>query len=482
MPDIHFIRLSACLALSWGLLVSCAGTLLSAGEEIDFNRDIRSILSAKCFHCHGPDARSREADLRLDTEEGLFGMEGAPGVVTPHQLEESELYRRLIAADKDERMPPAESDLELTEEEISTLKKWIETGANWSGHWAYLPLQMPDIPDVNLTASNVTDIDRFLLRKLEENELAFSPEADPITLARRLSFDLTGLPPDSGMVEAFLQNPSAQEYERLVDRLLASPQFGERLAMYWLDLVRYGDSIGYHSDNPQRISPYRDYVINSFNNNKPFDQFTREQLAGDLLPSPTQEQIIATGYNRLNKKTEEGGAQPEEYLTKHAADRVRTTSGAWLGITMGCAECHDHKYDPFTTKDFYSMASFFADIQEVGHYRAGNHPPYINLDLDEELVKQQLRLEDQLSALKNPASDDKSLLEEERSSKIEKLETELAAVKQKQEDVEKNGRKSMITVAVQPREMRILPRGNWLDKSGEVVQPALPESLATEFP
>ncbi|QDU80446.1 Planctomycete cytochrome C [Polystyrenella longa] len=452
-----------------------AGVL--ADDDIDFNRDIRLILSAKCFQCHGPDARSREADLRLDTQEGLFGADDSSGVVIPHAINESELFRRLTSEDEVEQMPPADSDIEMTDAEIATLKKWIESGANWAGHWAYIPPEMPEIPAVESNNEDLTDIDHFILQTLQANELGLSPVADPITLVRRLSFDLTGLPPDPAQVAAFLTHPSEQEYEQLVDRLLASPHFGERLAMYWLDLVRYGDTIGYHSDAPQHISPYRDYVIDSFNSNKPFDQFTREQLAGDLLESPTEEQIIATGYNRLNKKTEEGGAQPEEYLTKHAADRVRTTSGAWLGVTLGCAECHDHKYDPFSAKDFYSMAAFFSDIQEVGYYRSGKHDPYIELGVDDKLIKLQFRLEDQLSELRNPAKEDRSLTSEERASKIKEVEEQLKVHKQKLETAVNNGRKSMITVAVEPREMRVLPRGNWLDKTGEVVQAALPESL-----
>ena len=480
MRDFTSYHLSACLALFCGLFIGPQTAF--AADEIDFNRDIRPILSAKCFQCHGPDARSREADLRLDTREGLLGADGNAGVVTPHKLDQSELFRRLTSTEDYERMPPVDSDLELTESEIANLKTWIENGAHWAGHWAYIPPAMPEIPEVESEDTSLADIDRFVVRTLAENELELSPEADPITLARRLSFDLTGLPPREDMVAPFLANPSADEYEKLVDRLMASPHFGERLAMYWLDLVRYGDTIGYHSDNAQHISPYRDYVIDAFNDNKPFDEFTREQLAGDLLESPTTEQIVATGYNRLNKKTEEGGAQPEEYLVKHAADRVRTTAGAWLGITMGCAECHDHKYDPFTTRDFYSMAAFFADIQEVGHYRAQNHPPYIELGIDEELVKEKLRLEDELSALKNPDSSDKSLSDEERAGQVKEVESRLAEVTGELEKQSQNSRKSMITVSVPPREVRVLPRGNWLDKTGEVVQPALPESLVETQP
>jgi len=253
-----------------------------------------------------------------------------------------------------------------------------------------------------------------------------------VTLVRRLSFDLLGLPPDPEGVDRFVANPSRAAYEKLVDEFLASPHFGEKLAMYWLDLVRYGDSIGYHSDNPQSVGPYRDYVINAFNANMPFDQFTREQLAGDLLKNPTQSQIIATGYNRLNKMTAEGGAQPQEYLEKYAADRVRTTAGAWLGITMACAECHDHKYDPFTMKDFYSFAAFFADIEEVGHYSTKDQPPSLEI---------------------KPADPDSGM----------------------------PVRKTLITVSVEPREMRILPRGNWLDRTGDVVTPAPLESVVPEM-
>ncbi|MEZ6048887.1 MAG: PSD1 and planctomycete cytochrome C domain-containing protein [Planctomycetaceae bacterium] len=450
---------------------------LTAGEskDIDFNRDIRPILSSKCFHCHGPDARSREADLRLDTEAGLFGEEGTGGVIQAHKTDESELFRRLTSTDADEQMPPADSDLELSQDEIDLIGRWIETGAEWSGHWAYLPLKNPSIPEVKTDQPVLTEIDHFIVRKLEGHGLSLSPDADPVTLARRLSFDLTGLPPKPEITEAFIHNPSDAEFEKLVDQLLASPHFGERLAIYWLDLVRYGDTIGYHSDNMQHISLYRDYVINSFNENKPFDEFTREQLAGDLLESPTREQLIATGYNRLNKMTEEGGAQPEEYLVKHAADRVRTLSGAFMGVTMGCAECHDHKYDPFTTKDFYSLAAFFADIEEVGHYRAQKHPPYLELGVDPLMIQKESELEEQLTVLKQNQSD-------ENAEQIKALEEELSNLKKSHEEAAASDRKTMITVATEPREMRVLPRGNWLDKSGEVVQPAFPESLNPENP
>lgn len=401
-------------------------------QQVHFNRDIRPILAEKCFHCHGPDSRTREADLRLDTREGLLGDGQGLSVVHPGKVDLSELYQRLITSEPDEQMPPVESEITLAPNEVKLIKKWIEQGAQWEGHWSFLPIQDIPVPAITEMPAGSNEIDAFLLERLKKEGLGYADEADPVTLIRRLSFDLLGLPPDQELIEKYRKDRTLITYESIVEELLASSHFGERLAMYWLDLVRYGDSIGYHSDNPQQISPYRDYVIQAFNSNMPFDQFTREQLAGDLLESPTQNQIIATGYNRLNKMTAEGGAQPQEYLEKYAADRVRTTTGAWLGITMGCAECHDHKYDPFTMKDFYSFAAYFADIEEVGHYSTKGQPPSLEIKSD---------------APKVPT------------------------------------RNTLITVSVEPREMRILPRGNWLDRTGPVVTSAAPEAiLPKQFP
>ncbi len=357
---------------------TCFGaTIASLPDRIQFNRDIRPILSDNCYACHGPDKNKRKADLRVDTKEGIFSHIENRTTVVPGKLAESELFRRVTAEDPAERMPDPKSNKRLTPREIALLKKWIEQGAAWQGHWSYLKVTRPPVPQVQDAEFVRSPIDAFILQRLHDAGLQHAPQADRATLIRRLSFDLTGLPPTKQEVDGFVADPSADAYEKLVDRLLASPHFGERMAMFWLDLVRYADSVGYHSDNPMPVSPFRDYVIRSFNGNKPFDHFTLEQLGGDLMPSPTNDARVASTYNRLLQTTEEGGAQAKEYIAKYDADRVRNVSTVWLGSTMGCCQCHDHKFDPFSTKDFYSMASFFADIQEgaVGSRGPGTPVP-----------------------------------------------------------------------------------------------------------
>ena len=345
-----------------------AGVTFAAGPEgskrVDFNRDVRPILSENCFFCHGPDKGHREADLRLDQKEGLLASHDDVRIVAPGDPGESELFRRIISDDPDERMPSKGSGKALTEKQVSTLKAWIEQGAEYQGHWSFLPPKRPEVPSIDEPGFARNAIDRLVLARLREAGLRPSAEADRATLLRRLSFDLTGLPPTPSEVRAFLADPAPDAYERQVDRLLASPRFGERMAQYWLDLVRFADTIGYHSDTPRNIWPYRDYVIRAFNEGMPFDRFTVEQLAGDLLPDATIEQKVASGYNRLLQTTEEGGAQAKEYEAKYAADRVRNVSEVWLGATMGCCQCHDHKFDPFTTREFYGFAAFFADVSE----------------------------------------------------------------------------------------------------------------------
>ena len=335
-------------------------------QTIDFNRDIRPIFSENCYFCHGPDKNKRKADLRLDTHDGLFSSHQDGQTVVPRQPEQSELLRRITAADPDVRMPDPKSNKRLSDRQIALIRKWIEQGAPWKGHWAYLKPLRPTIPAADDDAAFVHNpIDSFILAGLKDAGLRHAPEADRVTLIRRLSFDLTGLPPSESDVQSFVTDNAPDAYDRLVDRLLASPHYGERMAMQWLDLVRYADSIGYHSDNPMNVWPYRDYVIRAFNQDKPFNQFTREQLAGDLLPGATQETRVASAYNRLIETTEEGGAQPKEYAIKYECDRVRNVSTVWMAGTMGCCQCHDHKFDPYTQKDFYSLAAFFADVQEA---------------------------------------------------------------------------------------------------------------------
>jgi hypothetical protein len=332
---------------------------------LEFNRDIRPILSDNCFHCHGPDKSNRKAKLRLDDRDAAI----EKGAIVPGKPGESELVKRILNTDPDDLMPPPESHKKLTPAQKEMLKQWIAAGAKYEPHWSYTQVRRTEPSAVKDRAWPKNAVDNFILHSLEAKKLKPSSEADKQTLIRRLSLDLTGLPPTPEQIETFVTDKSPKAYEKLVDSLLASPHYGERMAVPWLDLVRFSDTVGYHGDQNQNIFPYRDYVINAFNQNKPFDQFTIEQLAGDLLPNPTVEQRIATGFNRLNMMTREGGAQPKEYLAKYAADRVRTVSTTWMGSTMGCSECHDHKFDPFSAKDFYSMAAFFSDVKQWGVYQ-----------------------------------------------------------------------------------------------------------------
>ncbi len=354
------------LAFAGLFFLLCASTerAESLPETVHFNRDIRPILSENCYSCHGWDSNKRKAGLRLDTREGLFLAARDAYPVVPGKLRLSELYQRITSRDPKERMP--HTGKKLTSRQVTLVKRWIEQGAKWEDHWAFEPVVRPTPPRVKQAEWVKNPIDNFILARLQKERLAPSPEADRRTLIRRLSFDLTGLPPTPEAAQAFIEDKDPQAYEKLVDRLLASTHYGERMAVYWLDEVRYADTEGFHADNYQSVYPYRDYVINAFNTNMPFDRFTIEQLAGDLLPNATLTQKVASTYNRLNRTTEEGGAQPKEYLAKYAADRVRTTSMTWLGATLGCAECHDHKFDPYKTKDFYSFEAFFADIKEQG--------------------------------------------------------------------------------------------------------------------
>ncbi len=355
------------------------GTQAVAEMEIRFNRDVRPILSDKCYRCHGPDQNARQADLRLDEETAAKADRGGHFVIDLDSPSKSELWARITATDEEERMPPPSSGKSLSEKEVRTLLRWMESGANWERHWAYVPPVRPSVPEVRSPSWRHNPVDRFIGARLEREELSHSAPADRRTLIRRVFLDLTGLPPSSAEVERFVGDWGRFAFERVVDRLLASPHFGERMAVYWLDLVRYADTVGYHGDQPYSVWPYRDYVIGAFNRNMPFDQFTREQLAGDLLDNSTREQRVASGYNRLHMITAEGGAQEKEYLAKYAADRVRTTSSVWLGSTMGCAECHDHKFDPFTAKDFYNFAAFFADLKEKGFYGGSRWEPQMPL-------------------------------------------------------------------------------------------------------
>ena len=337
-------------------------------DAISFNRDIRPIFSDTCFRCHGPDKNARKAGLRLDIrEEATKKSRSGVTPIVPGKADESEIVRRIFSTDKAELMPPEEVHKELTAAQKEMIRRWVAEGAKYESHWAYQPIVRAPVPEISNSKSQIRNtIDAFIQARLAKESLTPAPEADRRTLIRRVSLDLTGIPPTPAEIAAFVADKSPNAYEKLVDRLLSSPRYAEKQTMHWLDAVRYADTSGFHGDNAYPTWPYRDYVLRSFLENKPFDQFTREQIAGDLLPNTTTEQKIASAYNRLNRVSAEGGLQPKEYLAKYAADRVRTTSVTWLGATMGCAECHDHKFDPYLSKDFYSMKAFFADIKETG--------------------------------------------------------------------------------------------------------------------
>ncbi|HZP82232.1 MAG TPA: DUF1553 domain-containing protein [Chthonomonadaceae bacterium] len=351
-------------------------------RAVDFDRDVRPILAENCFKCHGFDAGQRQAGLRLDVpEEATKKLASGKTALVPGNLAASELAQRITATGP-MQMPPAYSGKKLKPAEIETLKRWIAQGARYAPHWSFVPPKRPPLPPVKDAAWVRNPIDRFILARLEQEGLHPSPEADRRTLLRRLSFDLTGLPPTPAEVEAFLADKSPNAYEKQVDRLLASPHYGERMAQQWLDLARYADTHGYHIDSGRTMWRWRDWVLAAYNKNMPYDQFTIEQIAGDLLPNATLDQKIATGFNRNHPITLEGGAIPEEYLANYVFDRIDTTATAFMGLTLRCAQCHDHKYDPITQKDYYRFYAFFDNIAEQGldGYK-GNAAPFIKAPL-----------------------------------------------------------------------------------------------------
>ena len=336
------------------------------GGPVEFNRDIRPILANNCLTCHGPDSHQRKAKLRLDNSDDARAEHKHGVPLVPGDLAKSEMVRRITSADPDEIMPPPKSEKKLTARQIELLTKWVAQGAKYEKHWAFIAPRRPELPAVKDQQWCRNPIDRFILARLEQEGIKPSPEADKVTLCRRLYLDLLGLPPTPKDVDEFVADTSVDAYEKLVDELLANPHYGERMALDWLDAARYADTHGYHIDSGRDQTRWREWVIDAFNHNKPFDQFTIEQLAGDLLPDATIDQKIATGFVRNNMINFEGGAVPEEYLTAYLVDRVNTTSTVWLGLTLGCAQCHDHKFDPLTQKNFYEMYAFFNAVPENG--------------------------------------------------------------------------------------------------------------------
>ena len=460
---------------------------LLGDDKVLFNRDIRPILSDRCFVCHGPDRANRKADLRLDVRDSATA-----AAIIPGHASESDLINRITSDDPELAMPPATSKkATLTKREVDLFRRWIDQGADYEPHWSLIPPVRSPIPMVKNDSWSRSPIDSFLLERMEQAAIKPSPLADEVTLARRLHFDIAGLPPTPGEVKQFVNETRPDRIERRVDQLLASPAFGEHFASYWLDLVRFADTVGYHGDQEHHISPYRDYVIQSFNRNVPFDVFTTEQLAGDLLPGATIDQRIATGYNRMLQTSHEGGVQAKEYLAKYSADRVRNLSSVWLGLTMGCAECHDHKFDPYTQKDFYSMAAFFADVTETGDFKGADNstptrrPPEIDVldPIDREDV---LVVNDRIAKIQKAAS--KLLREKIRPAnswtelragfeQLHQLRASLLVDQKKLKEINARKRRIMVTVADKPRPIRILSRGDWMDETGPIVYAAIPETL-----
>ncbi|MDE0571234.1 MAG: PSD1 and planctomycete cytochrome C domain-containing protein [Verrucomicrobiales bacterium] len=420
-------------------------------EQIDFNRDVRPILSQNCYVCHGPDKAHRKAKLRLDIEEG------SREVVAISNASQSELIARITSKDPEEVMPTIKSGKALTSDEIDILTKWVRSGAKYVKPWAYISPIKTKVPESAPKEWTHNWIDSFLLAHWAREVINPAQNADSVTLIRRLSFDLLGLPPNIETVQRFKKAKDVNfVYESIVDEFLSSESFGERMTSYWLDLVRFADTVGYHGDQDHNITPYRDYVLNSFNQNLPFDQFTREQLAGDLLNGSTIDQRIATGYNRLLQTSHEGGVQAREYLAIYAADRIRNLSGVWMGATLGCAQCHDHKYDPYTARDFYAMSAFFADVDESKHFAVGSN------------------------SLPTKRPPEISVISRKDREYLKSLEVKVSKTKETEDLIKKIKSRSvltMVTQSIEPRVTRILPRGNWLDESGEIVQPAIPEFL-----
>ncbi len=438
-------------------------------EPLDFNRDVRPILADKCFSCHGPDQKHREAELRLDADDP----KRPEGIIVAGDADHSRLMERILTSDPETQMPPAKTGKTLSKNEVDLLRRWINSGAAFAPHWAYIVPAARSAPDAP-QATNF--IDEFVMKKQADRGFAMSPRADQRTLVRRLSFDLVGLPATPLDMATFGQGNAASQEKSLNDyvvRLLSSDHFGERMAVFWLDLVRYADTVGYHGDQDHQSSPYRDYVIDAFNRNIPFDQFTREQLAGDLLEESGDDQKAASCYNRLLQTSHEGGVQAKEYLAIYHADRVRNVSAVWLGATMGCAQCHDHKFDPYTMKDFYSLAAFFADVDEERHLR-GEGGDTLPTRRAPEVPVQTWRERERIAGLQA------EILKLENVATGDVNIQRLKDLREQVESIRKNRRPVMVTQALkEPRTIRVLPRGNWLDDSGEIVAPAIPQFLGT---
>lgn len=426
MPD--------CVQLAVRILVGSAGLLvillprwpaLAADRTIEFNRDVRPILSDKCYRCHGTDATAKGIPLRLDSEAAATADLGDnKHAIVPGNLESSQLVRRITAKDEALRMPPAYSGLKLTEHEIEILRNWIAQGAKWQLHWSFIPPRRYPLPAVKDASWPRNPIDHFVLERLDREGLSPAPEASRETLLRRVSLDLTGLPPTPAEIDGFLKDKSGSAYERVVDRLLASPRYGERMAARWLDAARYADTNGYQFDGERFMWRWRDWVIEAFNRNQPFDQFTVEQIAGDLLPNSTVEQKIATGFNRNHRANTEDGIIPEEYAVEYVVDRVETTSTVFLGLTLGCARCHNHKYDPFSQKEFYQLFAYFNNVPERGRaMKFGNSPPLVVAPTREQ-QRTLLQLDERMQAIEDFLRQRKASIDEAQAAWESQLSNE----------------------------------------------------------
>lgn len=415
--------------LRFGLMlaVSLVSARCARSAEVRFDRDIRPILSDRCFHCHGPDEEDRHADLRLDLKsEALAEREGHPAIV-PGSLEQSVLWERITSDDELLKMPPPQSNKSLSPREIELIRRWIEQGAEWTEHWAFVAPTRPELPDVTADDSLENPIDHFILQRLRDEGVTFSPEADRRTLIRRLSFDLTGLPPAPEDVERFLEDDSADAYEKLVDRLLGSPHFGERMAVMWLDAARYGDTSVFHADGPRDMWGWRDRVVEAYNENMPFDRFSTLQLAGDLVSEASIYDKVLAGFNRNNGTTDEGGAIAEEYRVEYVVDRVKTTSTVWLGLSMECSQCHDHKYDPISQEEYYRFYAFFNVSADGGmQTRKGNAAPILEIP-DPEKQRQLPNVERELTTAQQRLAERKTAAEADFISWVTKRQQEVAA-------------------------------------------------------
>jgi hypothetical protein len=484
--------------------------------KVEFNRDIRPLLADNCYTCHGPAKTARKAGLRLDTKDGLFADEA----VVPGKLGESKLWDRVSSKDPEHVMPPPKTGRKLSAQQIELLRLWIEQGAPWQDHWSFIPPRRPEVPKVQNAGWVRNPIDAFILARLEKEGLPPSPQSAKETLIRRVTLELTGLPPTLQEIDDFLSDPAPGAYEKVVGRLLASPRYGERMVLEWLDAARYSDTNGYQTDGTRAMWPWRDWVIGALNKNLPFDQFTVEQIAGDLLPAPTVAQRVATGFHRNHMLNGEGGRIAEESRVDYVVDRVDTTGTVWLGLTVGCARCHSHKYDPLPQKEYYQLYAFFNSVDEVGGVdrRGSTAAPVLELPTEpqkqkiaamEKVIGEKQRQFDEVAKPLLPGLDEwekdaaKDKLPEKvaaalkvekakrngeqnklitehflsRFPEAQKLQQQLEAERKKLTDV-RNG--VVITMVMeerkQPRETHVLIRGAY-DKYGEKVEPAVPQAL-----